>query len=253
MENIKTVFGSNLAALRTAAGMTQAELAEQLNYSDKAVSKWERGESIPDATTLKRVGELFSVSMDELLTDPDELKAQRETVYAKVPTEEEKKETRTKHRLIEGIVQSSVWLLAILVIIVLWIFLKTIYWQVLVFMFPVSCLLAIIFTGIWGEHISIRNAFNVALFIVGLISVIYVIFRKYDPWQLYLIMIPTIVVIGFSFRLYSFKEKKKDDPEYQRQKAEKKAEKKRRHQEKKLQKEMKKQEKKQEKEEGNDE
>ena len=55
MDELKLIFASNLIRLRTAAGMTQAELGEQLNYSDKSISKWERGEAIPDAMVLKRI------------------------------------------------------------------------------------------------------------------------------------------------------------------------------------------------------
>lgn len=60
-------FGQNLSRLRKQNTMTQFQLAEKINYSDKAVSKWERGESIPDAYTLYTIAELFSVSINELL------------------------------------------------------------------------------------------------------------------------------------------------------------------------------------------
>ena len=48
MNNIKSIIAQNITDLRRAKGLTQLELAEQLNYSDKAVSKWERAESMPD-------------------------------------------------------------------------------------------------------------------------------------------------------------------------------------------------------------
>ena len=52
MEELKKIVAANLTALRTAKGMTQLELGEMISYSDKAISKWERGESIPDAFVL---------------------------------------------------------------------------------------------------------------------------------------------------------------------------------------------------------
>ena len=61
MDELKLIFASNLIRLRTAVGMTQAELGEQLNYSDKSISKWERGEAIPDAAVLKRIAELKAI------------------------------------------------------------------------------------------------------------------------------------------------------------------------------------------------
>lgn len=66
-EQIKRHFAQRLAELRKNKGMTQLQLAESLNYSDKAVSKWERGESIPDAYTLLKIAKLFSVPLDYLL------------------------------------------------------------------------------------------------------------------------------------------------------------------------------------------
>ena len=72
-EKLKSQLGSNIAQYRKSSGMTQAKLAEQLNYSDKAVSKWERGESMPDVPTLARLAQLFGVSVDTLLRDPEAL------------------------------------------------------------------------------------------------------------------------------------------------------------------------------------
>ena len=52
-EQVKARIGANIAYYRKQAGLTQVGLAEKLNYSDKAVSKWERGDSIPDVLTLE--------------------------------------------------------------------------------------------------------------------------------------------------------------------------------------------------------
>ena len=69
MEDLKPIIARNISALRQAAGMTQMELAEALHYSDKAVSKWERGESVPDISVLKQVADLFGVTVDRLITE----------------------------------------------------------------------------------------------------------------------------------------------------------------------------------------
>ena len=52
MEDIRSIIANNLVILRRKKEMTQTELAEMLNNSDKAVSKWERGESVPDISVL---------------------------------------------------------------------------------------------------------------------------------------------------------------------------------------------------------
>lgn len=77
MNDIKTIVAHNIAELRKASNMTQLELAEKLNYSDKAVSKWEHGDSIPDVTVLLEIADLFGVTLDFLVRSahtPDEIK-----------------------------------------------------------------------------------------------------------------------------------------------------------------------------------
>lgn len=63
----KKTLGAFLAALRKASGMTQKQLADKLNVSDKAVSRWERDESAPDLTLIPVIAEVFGVTSDELL------------------------------------------------------------------------------------------------------------------------------------------------------------------------------------------
>jgi transcriptional regulator with XRE-family HTH domain len=66
---IKETIANNIASLRKKAGLTQAELADRLNYSDKAISKWERAESLPDAEMLKKLADLFHVNIEYLFED----------------------------------------------------------------------------------------------------------------------------------------------------------------------------------------
>lgn len=66
-EDLKEVIATNLTHLRQEAGLTQVKLAEMLNYSDKAVSKWERGESIPDLRVLIKLAEIYHISLDDLV------------------------------------------------------------------------------------------------------------------------------------------------------------------------------------------
>ena len=69
MEEVKNNVAKNIAELRILNNMTQLELASKLNYSDKAVSKWERGESLPDVTVLMQIAELFGVTLDYLVAE----------------------------------------------------------------------------------------------------------------------------------------------------------------------------------------
>ena len=78
-DEIKKIFGQRLTEARKACGITQLSLAEKLNYSDKAVSKWERGESVPDVCTLLRLAEYFGVSVDYLLGKDEQPVEKNET------------------------------------------------------------------------------------------------------------------------------------------------------------------------------
>ena len=69
MDELKLIFASNLIRLRTAAGMTQAELGEQLNYSDKSISKWERGDGTPDIFILSHIASLYGITVQDLLRE----------------------------------------------------------------------------------------------------------------------------------------------------------------------------------------
>jgi len=73
LDKLKLQIGSNISMYRKRAGLTQAGLAERLNYSDKAVSKWERGESIPDVLTLAQLADQFDITVNDLLTDSEAL------------------------------------------------------------------------------------------------------------------------------------------------------------------------------------
>ncbi len=89
----KKTIGAFIAVLRKANGLTQRELAEQLNVSDKAVSRWERDEAMPDLTLIPVLADIFGVTADELL------RGQRATAEAPTPQTEEKSKKQLKYLL----------------------------------------------------------------------------------------------------------------------------------------------------------
>ena len=74
MKDLKFIIGNNINHLRTKKGITQQQLGEQLNYSDKTISKWERGESLPDIVVLKNLADFFQVSLDYLVEETHKIK-----------------------------------------------------------------------------------------------------------------------------------------------------------------------------------
>ena len=68
--DVKENLAKNLTIFRKNRNLTQLELANKLNYSDKAVSKWERGESVPDLCVLKQLADFYGIKIDDLISEP---------------------------------------------------------------------------------------------------------------------------------------------------------------------------------------
>ena len=77
MSTIKENIANNIAELRKMNHMTQQDLAEKLNYTDKAISKWERGESTPDIESLSAIAKMFNLTVDDLLNESFDKEATR--------------------------------------------------------------------------------------------------------------------------------------------------------------------------------
>lgn len=73
----KQTLGMMIASLRKEQGMTQLELAEKMNVTDKAVSKWERDLSCPEVSSLPRLAEVFGITVDELMQVKTESKQEK--------------------------------------------------------------------------------------------------------------------------------------------------------------------------------
>ena len=202
MNDIKDIFAKNLSELRQASGMTQLELGERLNYSDKTVSKWERGESIPDAGILKQIADVFGVSVDYLL-DPE-----HGADAAPAAVLEENDTVYRRHMTIRRIVQAGVWLLSVVIIVLCWIVTRKFFWLILIWTLPVSFLLSIIFTSLWSRNKGRDNYIYISLFIFSILLAIYLSALKANLWMLFLIMIPVEVLMYFCFKLYFDKKKR---------------------------------------------
>lgn len=93
-------------------GLTQLELAEKLNYSDKTLSKWERGESMPDIVTLKQLADIFMISVDVLISTED-------TIIGFVPVKERKKISKRNIISISLLSAGIVWFIATIAFVIL--------------------------------------------------------------------------------------------------------------------------------------
>ncbi len=148
--DFKKSFGENISRLRRERGITQIRLAEELNYSDKAVSKWERGESIPDTYTVLKIAEIFDISVDELLG--------RDIKHAE-PTSNKKRIAserlflEPKHTFIPLIATIGVYFIASLVFFVLKnVELTTDFaWRSFVYATPAAAIVITVFASMWWK------------------------------------------------------------------------------------------------------
>ncbi len=151
MEDIKPILAANIAALRTAQGMTQAEFAEKLNYSDKAVSKWERGESLPDITILYQISQLFGVTLDYLVQPEHEAPPVPDLP---LPDEADRLRRWRNRVIITSISILAVWMVATLVYVILSVvpYQATLHWLAFVYAVPASAIVWLVFNSIWFQR-----------------------------------------------------------------------------------------------------
>ncbi|MCR5349338.1 MAG: helix-turn-helix domain-containing protein [Bacilli bacterium] len=143
---IKLIVAHNLAELRKAKGLTQGELAERFNYSDKSISKWEHGDTLPDIEVLKQLCDFYGVTLDYLVTEDE--KAKRK--FLKRPDRKANKWT------IIALAISAAWLLGAVAFIAGQIFMGIatwahIGWICFVWPIPASFIIWLVFNSLWGN------------------------------------------------------------------------------------------------------
>ena len=142
MEDVKSTVAKNITELRILNNMTQMELAEKLNYSNKTVSKWERGESSPDISVLVEIADLFDVTLDYLV--------RAETIEEAV-IEHKNQEIKYSRRAISYIAEGAGWMVAIFAFIITTLIINRMSFQWLYFVYtlPVALIIKLIFNSVW--------------------------------------------------------------------------------------------------------
>ena len=204
MKDLRDVISKNICELRSEMNMTQLQLAELLNYSDKAVSKWERGEALPDVTVLKRTADYFGVTVDYLL--------ESDHAGDSHPTKALVKQRKRNRAVITLMSVACVWLVATIAFAVI-VSLEGSFapWLVFIYSIPVSMIVSVVFNSIWGYRRL--NFLIVSAMIWGLIVSVYLTVRLValtNLWVLFIVGIPlqfiTIFLPGIG--LFRFKQGK---------------------------------------------
>ena len=132
MTDIKNIVAKNLAQLRKERGLTQAELAQRFNYSDKAVSRWEHGDTLPDINVLYELCEFYSITMNDLVSQeckPEEINKQQE------------KRFMIYRIFLSAFAASIAWLIAAVWFAYSQVAYGSGYWLAFAWMIPISCII----------------------------------------------------------------------------------------------------------------
>lgn len=180
------IIGKNITRLRKTANMTQLELAEKLNYSDKSVSKWEQGNGIPDVRILMQIAELFGVTLDDLVHEQREHKLMPKTLRS------------IRRAVIITCSALLVWLVAVVAFVLLRILGPDLRftWLAFIYAVPVSFVVVLVFACVWKYKLLRMISISVIIWTtlaciyltvyacVGLITYMWLIFLIGVPLQL---------------------------------------------------------------------
>lgn len=178
MNNVNDNIRKNLIRLRKTKKLTQMDLADNIGYSDKTVSKWETGESVPNVETLCKLAEFYEISLDMLVRGTDEDFAARS---------ESVKKSRYNKLIITLLAISVVWILAVSMYIYVMIFSGENHWILFVAPVPISAIIALVFNSIWGNRRLNYAVITVLLW--SMLATIHLTILCYSPHNIYLIYV----------------------------------------------------------------
>ena len=200
MEDIKNNVAKKITELRTLNNMTQLELAEKLNYSDKTISKWERAESSPDIAVLVEIADLFGVTLDYLV---------RSKNVEEAVSEYKKKEVTFNRRAVSYIAEGGGWIVALFAFIITTLITNhmTFQWLYFVYALPVVLIIKLVFNSIWFN--SRHNYLIISALLWAILATIHITFLyfKINVSLIYLLGVAGQFVIVLASRIKKTKVK----------------------------------------------
>ena len=185
MDDINKIIGKNLLILRKNAKLTQMELADRFNYSDKTISKWESGESLPNIEILYELAQFYGTTLDALTQEND--------IVESTNNSKQKDKMFPTKLIITLLAVSAIWLLAT----VLFVTFKIVYAKNFPLLFlwavPISCIVLIIFNSIWGKYYYLFAILSVLIW--STLACVHLQLIQYNIWIIYILGIPLQVAI----------------------------------------------------------
>lgn len=184
MNNTKEIIAKNLVALRKSRKYTQQELAQKLNYSDKAISRWEHAETLPDIETLCKLCDIYGVRFEYLLQEEQPLKNNPYVIRTDIPS-----------RIVTMcIAVCAVWIVALIA----YMYSNTLFgnnrWTLFIWAVPISCIVCQVYNKLYFAN----NAFRCVMYSVAqwsAILAIYLQLLEQNIWMLFITGVPVQAVI----------------------------------------------------------
>lgn len=183
MKSVKQIIAKNLVELRKYHKLTQMELGEKLNYSDKAISRWEQGETLPDIDVLCQIAELYGISFEYLIREGS---MQEKRAFMT-------KKERENKLTISLLAISLVWFLATIIFVYSNLIFGYNFWQVFIWAIPFSMIVAIVFNSIWGKR---KYTFwFISILVWSALASFYLQFFKYNIWLIFILGAPVQIAV----------------------------------------------------------
>ncbi len=195
-KNLEQIVAANLTELRKSRRWTQAELAEKINYSDKSVSKWERGEGIPDLKVLLQLAELYGVTLDLLVSENGA---------------EQRQQAKKPHGVlgyrvvVELLAVSVIFLISTAIYAFLAVSGGIYYWQAFTWAVPASFGVMVLCNLRWGYRIC--TVVFASILCWTFLTALYLQLLHYNIWMLFLIGIPAQAAVILVFQMKHLKKK----------------------------------------------
>lgn len=192
MENIKETIAKNLVELRKKNKYTQGALAEKLNYSDKAISRWERAETLPDIEVLCRICDLYGVTFEYLLQK--EQPSDGKNPYIK----DKNKGSKISIALIAI---CTVWIIATVSFSYLQIAGQT-RWTLFVWAIPCSCAVGLVCNHMWGTRFLRQILLSIGVWSLILSLYLELLnYYNYNVWMMFIVGVPIQMIIILTYNL----------------------------------------------------
>ena len=183
-KDVNKIISVNLTRLRKSKKLTQLEIATRFNFSDKTISKWESGESLPNIEVLCKLAEFYGVTLNDLINPNLEVEEQNLPTSSYV----------TSNKItISLLAISIVWLVATILYVYVKINENDNLWIVFIWAVPVSLVIALIFNAVWGNRKIGLILFSLLLWTT--ITTIFLQFLNYNMWPIFIIGVPSQAAI----------------------------------------------------------